>query len=671
MTITPDDFRKLRFKDALRFPTVVKLDGLAERLTVTAVAHETALHSALPLTPMWAYKTKIGKKSVINPTLETRSHKVHEIVWRNGIGSTARLPIKAVTVAVGEGAAPEHNKPGSASTYPSQPGALAANNSFVGLDQLPPWVVTHLHGGVTEPDSDGWTENALLSGQSHVSRYHNRQPSTLLWYHDHAAHVTRLNVYAGLAGLYMIRDDDDDQVLNCLKLGGSMPDDRPEFELPLLIQDCNLELDAGKLTGQLVHKVESPNGAMEFFGPFTMVNKQIWPKCAVQPRQYRLRLLNGANARTFALSLMDGAGALVPLTSIAHIIGTDGGLLRTAIACPDTIVLAPAERVDVIIDFSAFAGQSLTLVNRAKAPFAGQVFAAPVIGPDTAPADADIEYLGGRVPYPEIMRFVIGQASGAKPPVINVKTMKLSSTFMRITHADVAKPGEIALPHGHVHRTIALVEEAVRPDVAGQAFAKMLTLRELSNAMPTPPLNPDLRLIQFTGTAPGWDTGYYETKARFFHDGVTIMSELGTFEVWKIVNLSPDTHPFHIHLTPVQVLKRQLVTMTPPADTVDWRDLTQGPVTVAFGGSAAADPTDVGWKDVVRVGSGEIVYLAVPFGEIVNGQLTPQGFTGRYMYHCHILEHEDHDMMRPFVVVPGGIIKLMHGGGHGGHGGHA
>src|SRR6266568_6252404 len=145
---------------------------------------------------------------------------------------------------------------------------------------LPPWTVVHLHGGRTAAVSDGWTENGTLSGQYTTCNYTNDQQATLLWYHDHAMGITRFNVYTGLAGLYIIRDAEEE----ALRLPAG------PYEIPLLLQDRNLDTAPdGSLTGRLLHKVE--DGTMEFFGPFTLVNGTIWPHLPVEARQYRLRLL--------------------------------------------------------------------------------------------------------------------------------------------------------------------------------------------------------------------------------------------------------------------------------------------------------------------------------------------------------------------------------------------
>jgi spore coat protein A len=309
---------------------------------------QVQLHSDLPPSEVWTYAG-----SLPGPTIEVSRGQSLQVEWINAIPGDEPYPITAVTAPDGT-----QNEPGRS--------GRPANSTVA---TLPPWTVVHLHGGRTAAVSDGWTENATLSGQSTTCDYTNDQQATLLWYHDHAMGITRFNVYTGLAGLYIIRDAEEAALL--LPAG--------PYEIPLLIQDRNLETAPdGSLTGRLLHKVE--DGTMEFFGPFTLVNGTIWPHLPVEARQYRLRLLNGSNARIYRLVLLDESGS--PVHGQIKQIGTDGGLLGCPVDLPaDGLVLAPAERADLIIDFGAMPGQRLTLVNTAGAPFDN--------GPATHPPGGD------------------------------------------------------------------------------------------------------------------------------------------------------------------------------------------------------------------------------------------------------------------------------------------
>jgi spore coat protein A len=181
------------------------------------------------------------------------------------------------------------------------------------------------------------------------------QRAALLWYHDHVMGVTRFDVYAGLAGLWVVRDEREREL--------GLPEG-PPFEVPLLIQDRNFDLDdQGRPTGRLVHKTDPE--VMEAFAPFTVVNGKVWPSLDVLPATYRLRVLNGSNARTYRLVLVrNGTAELQRITQI----GTDHGLLRTSAGLPpDGLVLASAERADLLVDFSDLEpGSELTLLNTAS-----------------------------------------------------------------------------------------------------------------------------------------------------------------------------------------------------------------------------------------------------------------------------------------------------------------
>src|SRR5262249_36654189 len=160
-----------------------------------------------------------------------------------------------------------------------------------------PWTVVHLHGSPNPPDSDGWPDNAYFPGGSQVHHYPAQESAALLWYHDHANMVTRLNVYAGLAGLYIVRDPDAEAALG-------LPVGVEAGELPLVLQDRNLEVDAAadQYTGRFAYQALNSNG--RFRGDFVLVNGVIWPCRKVRPQTYRLRILNGSNARFYQLALL-------------------------------------------------------------------------------------------------------------------------------------------------------------------------------------------------------------------------------------------------------------------------------------------------------------------------------------------------------------------------------
>src|SRR6266513_5905099 len=325
-----------KFKDRLRVPPTLQPQIKADQQYILRVHMRPArvqLHSELPPSQVWTYES-----SLPGPTIEVSRGQRLQVEWINAIPEDQPYPITAVTAPDGS-----QNETGRS--------GRPANATVATLS---PWTVVHLHGGRTAAVSDGWTENAMLSGQVTTSDYANDQQATLLWYHDHAMGITRFNVYAGLAGLYIIRDAEE----AALHLPAG------PYEIPLLLQDRNLDTAAdGSLTGRLLHKIE--DGTMEFFGPFTMVNGTIWPHLPVEARQYRLRLLNGSNARIYRLVLLDESGTAVH--EQIRQIGTDGGLLGQPVDIPrDGLVLAPAERADLIVDFRTLRGQRLTLASTAS-----------------------------------------------------------------------------------------------------------------------------------------------------------------------------------------------------------------------------------------------------------------------------------------------------------------
>jgi len=396
-----------KFKDCLRVPPTLhpqQMDDQRYSLRVQMRPAQIQLHSDLPPSEVWTYEG-----SLPGPIIEIARGQRVQIEWINVLPADQAYPITAVTAPDGT-----QNEPGRS--------GRPANTTVA---ELVPWTVVHLHGGRTAAVSDGWTENAILSGQSTTSDYANDQQATLLWYHDHAMGITRFNVYAGLAGLYIIRDAEE----AALHLPAG------PYEIPLLIQDRNLEaaLD-GSLTGRLLHKVA--DGTMEFFGPFTLVNGTIWPYLPVEARQYRFRLLNGSNARIYRLVLLDESGT--PIHAHIKQIGTDGGLLGQPVDLPEGgLVLAPAERADLIVDFRSLRGQSLRLVNTAGAPF------------DNSPATqaAGTPDPDNRLPHPEVMEFRVSSQPVEDPFVLPTV---LSSSYRRLTHDRLAPR--------HRHRVVAMVE---------------------------------------------------------------------------------------------------------------------------------------------------------------------------------------------------------------------
>jgi o-aminophenol oxidase len=559
-----------KFRDPMNVPPIRRPRRGKRQLTVTMREAWTNLHSELPATRLWTYDG-----SFPGPTIEVHEGQRLQVRWRNAL--TGQIPLTAVVVP---GATPTPGRQGGI------PDPLVA--------ALPPWTVVHLHGSHTDGGNDGWTENAGLPGTSGLSEYGNRQRATALWYHDHAMGVTAPNVMSGILGMYWIRDDEEAAL--------HLP--HGDRELPLVLCDRNLDVDEqGRLTGRLLHKVGVFEATPElitlpFLGPYTLVNGTIWPHVDVRTGWYRFRAVNASNARSYVLEVRDEDGT--PIAGVFRQIGSDGGLLRAPVTL-DRVTLAPAERADLLVDFSGHVGERLTMVN---------------VAPNAAPD-------------PEVMQFRVGHHVTHDPFVLPAQ---LSASAERIDHD--------TLPT-HEHRWLVVT-------LVAHSHPELWEMVETDET----PTSPTDGLVQVQLPASGPTPGRLVTLrrvARRFGDATSFLVELDGWEQWSILNLSAIEHPIHLHLVQFQVLDRH----TYDTSTFD----------ATIGGSAgpatpvAEEPVPLeeqGWKDVVRVRGAELVRIAGRFS----------GGTGRFMYHCHILEHEDSGMMGAFVVSPAEVMALdPHGHG--------
>ena len=586
------------FVDVLPLPPRLLAREHDGHLTVRIRVASHRFHRDLPPSHVWAFEG-----SVPGPTIEAERSGPVRVEWRNELEGT--LPV-LVTVAPAE-------TDGDGVAVQCVPG-LSGGMADPGAAALPGFTVVHLHGGLTPAAYDGWTENISAPGQHAVSDYPMDQRAALLWYHDHVMGVTRFTVYAGLAGLWIVRDQREREL--------DLPEG-PPFEVPLLLQDRNFGQDPdGLLTGELVHKTDPRT--MEAFAPFTVVNGKVWPVLDVLPATYRLRVINGSNARTFRLVLVrDSRPELDRITQI----GADGGLFGAPVAVPPGgLVLASAQRADLLVDFSDLQpGSELTFVNTARVPFNGAPFPAKLA--------SDAADLDGLLPYPDVMRFRVVPGPSVR-----------RSAPERLT-TDIAPPSAQELA-GAVRRSIALVEQEL------EGTPNMLTMRELAPAPDGDATQPLITVIDRDAHTGAETVTRWRTVAAHFEDTVTFFPILGQWELWQFINLTGDTHPMHIHLNPFHILARRAITLDVPDGGIDDRDTT---ATVRLGQNPddeldhALDANERGLNDTVRVNPNEIVELAVRF----------ETFSGRYMYHCHILEHEDRDMMRPVVVMPAELMPFM------------
>ncbi|EGW39615.1 multicopper oxidase [Desulfosporosinus sp. OT] len=453
------------------------------------------------------------------------------------------------------------------------------------LAQSPVPIVTHLHGGETESDSDGHPDAWFTAGEAitgpafQKSRLHyvNEQEPTTLWYHDHALGITRLNVLMGLAGFYLLRDPHNhlDKQHSVLPHG--------KYEIPLAIQDRSF-LDDGSFafpdTG--VNPDIHPYWMPEFFGDTIMVNGKVWPNLNVEPRQYRFRVLNGSNARFYNLMFSN----LMPFIQI----GTDGGYLPKPVQLI-SLLLAPGERADILVDFSQLSpGTQLILTNDANAPF-----------PSGDPPDPLTTF--------QIMQFTVLN----KPQIIPPPLPKILNIL------------EPLIPNSR---------------------KKTLTLFEVEG--PNGPL--EVLLDGQHWSAP-----------------ISELPLVGATEDWQIVNLTMDAHPIHLHLVQFRLVSRQDFLVTKYTD--DWLALNGQPPLdhptkvlpvkdYLLDGPINPPAHEDGWKDTIQAYPGQVTTIRVRFAP-QNATFSVPGINlypfnpakgPGYVWHCHILDHEDNEMMRPYKV---------------------
>jgi spore coat protein A len=579
------------FADELPLPRRLIASEQGGRLTVPIRTGTHRFHRDLPESRVWGFAATFP-----GPTIEVERGEAVTVEWLNELSGPLPVTDTLAPESRDDDGVPVQCLPGLSGGVPDENAAALTGQSVV-----------HLHGGLAPAPYDGWAENLFAPGQPAVFHYPNDQRAALLWYHDHVMGVTKLDVYAGLAGLWIVRDEREREL--------GLPEG-PPFEVPLLIQDRNFDLGRdGRLTGQLVHKTDPE--VMEAFPPFTVVNGKVWPVLEVRPDTYRFRVINGSNARTYRLVLIGGGE---PQLDRISQIGTDHGLLRAPTSLPaDGLTLASAERADLVVDFSDLEpGTELTVLNTASAPFEGSSYPAA-----EAEHAADLD---GLLPYPQVMRF---RVAAGEP----------RSWSIPRGLADDYEPPSGGVLDVAPRRAILLIEREL------EEGPNMLTMRELGPAVEeaTGPL---------ITISHGEVTTRHRVVAAHFEDTANFFPMLGQYEVWRLINLTGDTHPIHLHLDPFQILARHAISYEIPEGGIEDRDLTAA-ISVERDPDDdlghAIDDNERGLKDTIRVNPNELVEIAVRFNT----------YSGRYMYHCHILEHEDRDMMRPFVTMPPELMPFM------------
>jgi len=625
------------FRDNLIPQTAVKL---APNTTYSIFAAQTLLrvHRDIPPVPVWGYGLGGGIASTPGPLLEARVGEPVRIRFKNRLPGSRKPNQSAPELPFSARIGTDQNELGS------------AGGSDQALAKIPVgWTVAHLHGGHTRADYDGWPDNMTETGGAQTVAYDNTYDNAdlglskvgaFLWYHDHAMNGTRFHVYAGLAGGYLLRDPREDEL--------DLPTEARHGEVVLVLQDRNLDVVDGR--PKLLHKV-TPDTS-EFFGPLNIVNGLLWPRLELRPDQvFRLRLLNGCNARSYRLHLisLDGTGKVHLHHKRLQVIGTEAGLLWKSwqLTNADALTLAPGERLDVLLDLSGVSSDSqFFFVNSAESPFGGS----PVPDLGALQGICDSGDAANLNPYPQVLRIDVTDQAwiwGKEPALAHCMAhTTLNTAFRRLAH-EVPPTQDPALPRkfkigGHDHKIILLAES----EPPGHLF-----LHELVK-------DPNGKIdLQLPGDAApdhyrvdNWmanDTTPSNERVSFY-DRTALRPVLGEWQVWKFVNTTGDTHPIHIHQSQFQPLHAVSGLITGSYDpvtraTVNAQTKLSDPIrpaTAQEGPPRTYEPTETqGWKDTIRVDPGNVVELAVRFD-----------LPGRYVYHCHVLEHEDTEMMRPFVV---------------------
>ncbi|MCS1351746.1 multicopper oxidase family protein [Mechercharimyces sp. CAU 1602] len=507
-----------KYRDALPIPPLARPIGTYNHLPyyeMKMTQFRQSLHSQLPSTMVWGFNGHYP-----GPTFDVCSGQPLYVSWCNQLPSNHLLPI-------------DHSIQGANSCLPDVR------------------TVTHLHGGINPTYYDGYpeawfTRDFRERGPYFVSPlyfYRNEQPSATLWYHDHALAITRLNNYAGLSGLYIIRDPEEHRF--------HLP--QSPYEIPLIIQDRSFQADGSLYYPNQPEYTQSdwpyPSVVRYFFGDTMLVNGKVWPYLSVEPRKYRFRILNGCNSRFLRLQLSSN--------QLFVQIGTDQGFLPHPITIRQ-LLLGPAERADIIIDFHTQAGESLLLKNNAPTPY-----------PHGKPIEGDSTE--------HVMQF--------------------------------------------------RVQETLEEEDISQIPPSLVPIKRLQPTPTTP-----IRLLSLDESKDHYGRPLMLLHHERWNDPVSICPQLGTQEVWNLINTTELSHPIHLHLVKFLILCRRSFDVERYQATGRIHFTQQ---------SRPPSPSEAGWKDTVISPPGEVTSIISCFSP----------YTGRYVWHCHMLEHEDYEMMRPFLVI--------------------
>ena len=588
------------------------------RLKAAPALHKTGLIDPATgtklTTPIWGYG--VHEPSWPGPTIQVRRDGgVTRVQWKNRLGKQHLLPV-------------DENLHWCYALH-------GYHDRTIERDGVP--MITHLHGGKSDYQFDGNPEffyshrNKVVGPQwagvdggfTDTFEYDNDVAAGSLWYHDHALGITRLNVYAGLAGFYFVRDDIDTG-------GHDNPVGLPAFpyEMAYCIQD-RMFTKTGELffpsfpgepfyddfiTGEGADLPEDlfPNGGptalAEFFGDHIVVNGKLWPRKNVERRHYRLRLLNGCDSRFMVLQFVAVARGATDLDSASAplpfwVVGSDQGLGTPRQV--ESLVFEPGGRYDVVIDFSQVPKGTRVIMKNA----------------------------GGDAPF-----------GGAFGDALDVDDLFPDRRTDRVMAFDVVKRTNTSIPDRFDPTAIGGYG-----GVRGIAKRRRVALFEGKDEFG--------RLQPLLGTVDDnlWGRGV-ATPFTWSHP-TTENPAVGDTEIWEIYNFTADAHPVHLHQVNFEVLDRR-----------DFEYEVTGMVDVVqHNGAVGKSPEVSNIRKLPRTQVGPEYYEAAPKDMVTALPGDPDGSPrtgqmvrvkakfekpGRYVWHCHILSHEDHEMMRVFHVGP-------------------
>jgi spore coat protein A len=591
------------------FKYVPKNDKL--RITSAQTTQMTGLVGADGVTPVpttvWGYGENGTAVTWPGRTIERHVNDVPlEITWENKLSDLSGIPLP-------------HLLPVDDSLHWAY--SLQGYEQY-NIEQNGVPLVPHVHGGRNDSPFDGNPEYFFSPGYGVrgprwvEKKYEYGGPdwnnaAGMMWYHDHALGITRLNVYAGLAGFFPLRDDNDTgKTTNPLGL----PAD--PYELGFGVQDRMFH-NTGELfypafpgdpayddfitdEGVVLPPDFGPTALAEFFGDHMVVNGIIWPKYGVEQRQYRVRFLNGTDSRFMRLKLkVVAAGATDPAPGAEvpfYVIGSDQSL-RISAALVNEVDFMPGERLDLVIDFKDVPPGSRVIVENilGDSPFGGDL------------PDSDDLFPDRRTD--RVMAFDVELPFNPMVVDSNISDGYLLGGDVAVT-APVVRTRKLALFEG--------------TDEHGRLQPLLGTAEAVTDV-----------------------TGFTVDGAMPWHTPITENPGVGDTEVWEIYNATGDAHPVHVHLVHFEVMDRRRFT----ADAIEQPLLQHnGEFGVGFrleniktkGKKRGPDPSEQTRRDMVMALPGEVTRIKMTFDK-----------PGRYVWHCHILSHEDHEMMRPFHVGPG------------------